>query len=235
MNGEVALALLRQRAVSPMRVLILALVFGPATMITVFTGSLAPMHAAGCWFAMVLAAGAIGQEVSSGVLQLTFARPVTRAAYVTGRWLAAAGGGFALALVQLGLVAAILAARGMAPPPVELLALLLEDALLAMAGAAVLVAFSAGVNGLADVGVWFVLVMTGELVGGFARLRGWTPLAVACDELGRTLRPEVHLDGIAGLGSPAWTELATVASTITLGLAVAIVLVNRRELSYAAD
>src|SRR4029079_16239697 len=41
------------------------------------------------WNGLLFGAGIIGLEASTGVLQLVFARPVTRAEYVLSRWLAA--------------------------------------------------------------------------------------------------------------------------------------------------
>jgi ABC-type transport system involved in multi-copper enzyme maturation permease subunit len=41
------------------------------------------------YYGVVFAAGSIGQDVSSGTLQLLLARPVTRPQYVVNRWLGA--------------------------------------------------------------------------------------------------------------------------------------------------
>ena len=120
MNVTLVSALLRQRLASPMRMFILFALTVPALGISALTGAFAPVVGGGYWFALVLAAGAIGQDVSSGVLHLTFARPVTRSSYVLSRWGAAAAGGFALALARLLLACALLSLRGAAPGPAEL-------------------------------------------------------------------------------------------------------------------
>jgi hypothetical protein len=227
-------ALWQQRLSSPMRVLLLAMMLLPGLAMAALTGSIAPAHGSAFFVAAVLAAGAIGQEVASGTLQLTFARPVPRPTYVLCRWFAAGAGGAALAAGQLVLAAAVLAARGMAPAPADVLVAALDDTLQALAGAALFVALSACVNGLGDVGLYVLAFLGAQMGGAIAGMRGWPVLARACTELEHTLMPDPGMGWLAGHGDPAWTGLATVLSTTALALAVAIVAVNRRELSYAA-
>ena len=234
MNVALVSALLRQRLASPMRMVILFALFAPPIGAAALTGSLAPLMDGGYWFALVLAAGAIGQDVSSGVLHLTFARPVTRSSYVLSRWFAAAAGGFALALARLLLAAALLSLRGAAPSPSELCAAVLEDALLASVGASVMVMFSAFVDGLGDVAV-FALSSLGLQIGHLmAQAKGWAIADRVLVELQRTLKPELTFLWLSGHPGQLWNPYVTAASTVTLALALAILAVNRRELSYAA-
>jgi hypothetical protein len=234
MNATLVSALLRQRLASPMRMFILFALAAPALGIAALTGTLVPVVGGGYWFALVLAAGAIGQDVSSGVLHLTFARPVTRSSYVLSRWFAAAAGGFALALARLLLAAALLALRGAAPNLTELCAAALEDALLAPVGAAVMVMLSAFVDGLGDVAL-FALSTLGLQVGHMvAQAKDWTIADRALVELQRTLKPELTFPWLSGHAGQLWNPYVAALSTITLALAVAILAVNRRELSYAA-
>ncbi len=235
MNREIVVTLWRQRLASPMRLLLLFFGFLPPMGIAMLTLSLGAVHGMAYLFALVLAAGAIGQDVSSGVLQLTLARPVTRSAYVTSRWFAAGAGGAALALAQLAGAALLLAVRGAAPAGLELLAAALTDLVAAFTGAAVIVALSACVGGLGDVALLVLALMSAQVGRWIATFRGWTFVVGALAELDRTLQPQLHLEWIAGRGVPEWTGLVAALSTIALGLAVAILVVNRRELSYAAD
>jgi ABC-type transport system involved in multi-copper enzyme maturation permease subunit len=238
MNGAIpaiAISLWRQRLASPMRIVLLLALLLPPVVVALFTKTLAAAQVPAFFIAMILAAGAIGQEVSSGVLQLTFARPVTRPAYVIGRWLGAASGGAALSIAAV-LVAWIgLALRGHPTAAPEALALASECLLGAATGAAILVGFSAFVNGLADVGLYVLLLMGSQVWETVARMRGEMGSARAAAELHRTLQPDIHFAWIAGHGAPAWTEPVVALSTLTLALGLAILAMNRKELSYAAD
>jgi hypothetical protein len=234
-NLAIVTALWRQRLTSPMRLLLLLATFFPPLALTALMATPAPLHGLASFFAMVLAAGAIGQDVSSGVLQLTFARPVSRPSYVTSRWFAAGAGGFAIALVQLALAMLVLAARGAMPGAPLLFVMALTSLVAAFTGAAVMIAFSSLVNGLGDVAIFAMAFIGLPIARTIAAGRGWYMAASAIGELSRTLQPSPDLGWIAGLGTPQWTDLATASSTITLALAVAIVAVNRKELSYASD
>jgi biopolymer transport protein ExbB/TolQ len=98
----------------------------------------------------------------------------------------------------------------------------------------VFVGLSSLVNGLGDVAILAMAWITLQLAGGVASLKHWTLAARLCEELRHTLAPELSLAWIAGHGSPDWAALLTVLSTTVIGLAVAIVAVNRKELTYAA-
>src|SRR5262249_47296609 len=102
MNRTLIANYLRHRASSFMRV---ALIIVPSIFAlgSVALGhSLAPLAGLSTFYGMVLAAGAIGQDISSGTLQLLLARPVTRPGYVMSRWIAA---GFGASVLYIGIVA----------------------------------------------------------------------------------------------------------------------------------
>src|SRR5919198_2264006 len=116
MNATLIVASIRQRLSSPIRMALLAALF----VFPLLPVAFAP--AAGLWFlgdslgiALVLAAGAIGSDVSAGVLLLLFARPVRRSEYVLSRWCALGLGAALVRLGQIAIATAILAARGSAP------------------------------------------------------------------------------------------------------------------------
>jgi hypothetical protein len=98
-----------------------------------------------------------------------------------------------------------------------------------------MIALSSLVGGLGDVALFALATMSVQIGKSIAMMRGWTFVAAALNEVGRTLQPSPDFAWIAGRGAPAWTDLVIAASTIALGLCVAIVVVNRKELSYAAD
>jgi len=113
---------LRHRLRSPVRL---------ALMFTAFAFSLLPVliersllrlgETSAVMFAVIAAAGAIGQDVSSGVVQLTFARPVVRWRYVIARWLGATllAGAAGVALVVAGMITVV--ARGGTFEPLDAL------------------------------------------------------------------------------------------------------------------
>jgi hypothetical protein len=67
-----------------------------------------------------------------------------------------------------------------------------------------------------------------------AQTRGWTVADRVLVELQRTLKPELTFLWISGHAGQLWSPYVAALSTVTLALALAILVVNRRELSYAA-
>ena len=224
---------LRQRLGSPMRILIALFFFSFPLLFAVFTGNLNVVQNAAGPFALLLAAGAIGQDVSSGVLQLVFARPVARAEYVLSRWLACTLGASTICALQLVLAVAGILVRGGHVAPLDAVALLLEDLLAGGAQVAVMLLLSAAVTGLGDLALFLLGMLSMQVTGMVAGAKHWEVLARIAAEIQSTLSPKLDLAWIAGHGSPAFAGLALVLSTIAIGLAGAITLISRRELSYA--
>jgi ABC-type transport system involved in cytochrome c biogenesis permease component len=126
MNATLVAAFLRQRFTSPMRVGLLALV-------TVFPlgGRGAHEHARAARgiaspIAFILAAGAIGQDVSSGTLQLLLVRPVSRPSVLVHRWLSSALAATAITMLMLILGSGALVLRGTHPDALDLIRMVLE-------------------------------------------------------------------------------------------------------------
>jgi ABC-type transport system involved in multi-copper enzyme maturation permease subunit len=184
---------------------------------------------------LVLAAGLIGQDVSSGVLQLLFARPVTRSSYVLSRWIAVSLASIALCVVQALICALILQLRG-APPDLHTLMLVIgDDALLAFGLAAVVTLFSSLLGGFGDLAILLVATITGKVLEGIAVVANSPILGRIGTEIGNFVLPKVSLAQIFGSPDVPWFMIASYASTLTLCLALAIVVVNRKELSYASS
>lgn len=224
---------LRQRLGSPMRILITLFFFSFPLLFAVFTSNLNVVQNAAGPFALILAAGAIGQDVSSGVLQLVFARPVARAEYVLARWLACVLGASTLCALQLILAVVGIMARGGHVAPLDGAALLLEDILASGAQVAIMLLLSAAVTGLGDLALYLLGLLGMQLTGMAANFKHWEVLARFVAEVQSTLSPRLDLAWIAGHGSPSFAGLALVFSTIALGLAGAMTFLGRRELSYA--
>lgn len=235
MNRALVVAFVRQRLTSPLRVVLLAFSFLSPLGMVALSRNLSVLDGSPLWFAFVLAAGAIGQEVSSGVLTLTFARPVTRSSYVLSRWAGAGGFAAALGLAQLAAGLMAIAARGgPLPGGAGVAAFAFECVLVAFTGAALMVMFSSLVNGLGDVAVWALASIVSTVAGGIAEMKHWTVFERGARELQLTLMPSVHAGWLFGVGDPQVYGLVAALSTLAASLAVAVWVVNRKELSYAA-
>lgn len=236
MNLTLVLATLRQRFTSPIR-LVIVLLLGWMPMLPVLMAPGAGFATLGdCYFlALALAAGMIGQDLSSGTLQLLLARPVTRAQYVFSRWGAVATGTFLLVVLQTMCAALVMLVRG-APVPWDQAALHLgNSALLALGTAAVMALLSSLAAGLGDLGLLFLIFISAQLLNGMGRFKSWEWLVRGAGELSAALKPELDLAPFFHGGPVAWLAVVSYLSTVTLCLGLAVVVMNRRELSYASS
>ena len=235
MNPTLVLAFIRQRFTSPMRVgLIFLLTVFPLGGVAII-GEISVLSGIAAPLALILAAGAIGQEVSSGTLQLLLARPITRPVYLVSRWLGATLAAFSIVAVVYALATLILLARGMPPAPLVALRLLLE-AICSIAGhAAVLVMLSTLAGGLGDLGLYVATFFVTQMISGLALIKRWDWLQRVSAEIQGVLGPQLSWAWLPQQGAPSWFAIVSWASTVTLALAVGIARLNRRELSYGAD
>jgi hypothetical protein len=233
-NRTLVLGLIRQRLASPLRATIIGLVVVvPATIISALPGAGLAVLGDAIPIAMVFAVGMIGQDVSSGVLQLVLARPLKRWEYVISRWLGVAFGASAASLAQIGLAWAVMALRGFAPEPtaVALFAAGREIEIFGLAAAMALL--SSLVGGFGDLALYVML----NIAGGALSLAGqiWRSAALQWvgEQLGAWITPRIDLVQIVS-GTPSWFTIATYASNVSLSLLVAVLIMNRKELSYAS-
>jgi ABC-type transport system involved in multi-copper enzyme maturation permease subunit len=236
MNLTLVLATLRQRFTSPIRILIV-LLFGWMPMIPILLAPRAGFAALGdCYFlALTLAAGMIGQDLSSGTLQLLLARPVTRAQYVISRWGAVAIGTLVITVLQTLVAALIMALRGAPVPWGEAALHLGNSALLALGTAAVMALLSSLAAGLGDLGLLFMVFLSAQVLEKLGIFKSWEWLVRGAGELLRVLKPELDLAPFFHGGPVAWFAVVSYLSTVTLCLGLAVVVMNRRELSYASS
>ena len=182
---------------------------------------------------LLFVAGLIGLETSSGVLQLVFARPVTRYEYVMSRWLAAVIGGIAASSLQVAIVALADLARG-TPFPAELYVSLAGSRALDVVGiVAVVTMFSSFLPGLGDLAIFILAsgVATGLLAFG---LQLHHPVyAVIGRILGESLSPSLPFPELSPFTVRSAYLCAAYASSVTLSLLVAVLVLNRKQLSYA--
>jgi ABC-type transport system involved in multi-copper enzyme maturation permease subunit len=234
-NQTLVLAFLRQRFTSPMRLgLILLITMFPIGAVAL-TGQLSILSGIAAPLALILAAGAIGQEVSSGTLQLLFARPVTRPSFLVSRWIGATLAAFGITVVAAALGTLALIARSMAPAPLDVLRLLLEALCSAAGHAAVLIMLSSLVGGLGDLGLYVSIFFVNQMFTGLAALQRWGWLERATSEIQGFLGPQLSWVWLGRELPVSWFAVVSWGSTLALALAVGITVLNRRELSYGAD
>jgi ABC-type transport system involved in multi-copper enzyme maturation permease subunit len=234
-NATLLLGLWRQRLVSPIRVVILSLlVLFPATLVSVIRGLGLSALGDGYPLAMVFAVGMIGQDVSSGVLQLILARPVRRSAYVLSRWLAVALGGSLVSVLQIALGWALMASHGSAPDARTVAEFALGREIQIFGVAATMALFSSLIGGVGDLAIYALATITGGVVGMIGQLQHAAVMSWIGQEVGALVSPRIELAQVMA-GSPSWFAIATYASNLSLCLVLAILVMNRKELSYASS
>lgn len=234
MNRTLLVAFLRQRFTSPMRVGLLLIVTVFPLGAAILANDLAPLAGPASAIALILSAGAIGQDVSSGTLQLLLVRPVSRPSVLLHRWLASVIAAVGITLVLLLLATLALLAHKTQPNALDLVRMVLEAACSAAGSAAVMVMLSTLVGGIGDVGLFVAAMIVTQMFSGLAMLEHWGALARACNEVQGVLSPQLSWAWILHGTPPSWFAITSWASTVTLALAVGIARFNRRELSYAA-
>jgi ABC-type transport system involved in multi-copper enzyme maturation permease subunit len=234
-NTAIIIATLRQRFTSPMRLALLGVLGGvPMLMIILDPRGGFGRLGDGYFLALILAAGMIGQSVSTGTIQLLLARPVTRAQYVFSTWAAVTVGTCFVFVLQALSAALIMLARG-APVPWGGAGLFLaNDALVAMGLAAVMALLSAIAPGLGDLGLLLLTYLSTQLLLALGSFKSWGVLVGAAAELEQMLKPQLDLWPIVHGGPVSWFAVVSYFSTVTLCLALAVMVMNRKELSYVS-
>lgn len=230
MNPTLMVTSLRSQLSSRIRLAILALfaLVGPVIGLIEHDWQPDPQHV--MWLGWILGAGIIGRDLSTGVLQLIFVRPVRRSSYVVSKYLALAAGVAAIALFQWALF--LIFGKPGKPAP-ELLCGVLEFVLLAFGVSAGVILLSSLVSGLGDLGILFLTYVSTQLVaflGGRFHLPALNRLS---GEVMGLFFPSIDLVGTFLHRNISWFSIASYFSTITLCLAIAIFVINRREISYA--
>jgi ABC-type transport system involved in multi-copper enzyme maturation permease subunit len=179
------------------------------------------------FFALVLGAGLVGRDVSSGALALLFTRPIKRSEYLLSRWMAAGLAASALGVAVLLVQFLILRVRGVAIGGSDLLFAAAEAICGDFGMATILVFLSTLVRGIGDLGLWLL----GSLIATLSETLVNRRLG---QELFRLVSP--RLDWARALASQpiSWFEIVSYASSVTLFLALALVMINRKEISYAS-
>jgi len=234
-NPTLMTALWRQRLTSPVRMAIAGMLTGvPLLAVAFMPGAGLALLGGGQGLILTLGAGMIGQDVSSGVLQLLFARPVRRPEYVVSRWLGVAIAAAAISLLQLAIAYALLAARGIPPTAQDIVMFGAGRVLEGLGGAAVLVLFSSLVGGFGDLGIYLLVNLGAGVLQMAGQVKRWLWMERMGTEINGALTPTLDLARLVTASPMPWFPIVSYASTVVLCLALAIVIVNRKELSYAS-
>jgi hypothetical protein len=176
---------------------------------------------------LLIAGGSVGKDVSSGVLPLLFTRPLVRGRYILAKWLALGSAISVLSVATLLVQAAWLAHRGNGLPGAEVSAQVLESVTTAFGDTSVLLFFSVLVPGFSDVLLWLGLRLLPALAHRYIPQR-------ALIEWRAFMNPALDWGATFGAVPIGWFRIFSYLSTVTLFLCLAVVAVNRKELSYAS-
>ena len=234
MRTALWLALWRQRLTSPVRMVLLAAMFMmPLLLVLVMRGvGFSPLGDVQ-GIVLLFAGGLIGQDVSTGVLQLLLARPVRRWEYVIHRWLAVAVAATAVCWVQAVAAWGLMNLRGGAPPIEDLLLFLAGRLFDVFALAAVITLLSSLFNGLGDLAIFLLCTIVFGFLTLVAQTAGWQAVLPVLQIVNDFFGPKLEMARIRA-GAPSWYAIASYLSTVSLALWLAVVNVNRKELSYAS-
>lgn len=184
-------------------------------------------------FVAIVGTGVIGLEISGGTLGLVFTRPITRASYVLGRWSGISAVAVLMSTAQLAIQAAEISAAGSAIPWRILFFGLLDRACLAVGVAAVFVMLSCLGSGITDLVCWAAVNVAADVLELCGRQINVAALTTSGKSLQFLANPRLDVYRFLFSVPLAWSDLFAYLSLVVLYLLAAVVLLNRRELSYA--
>ena len=177
--------------------------------------------------ALILGAGSVGRDVSSGVLALLLTRPLARSTYLLAKWTAVTAAVAGLGCLTLVAQAVLLRWRGVDITGGELWGAVFSSLTGAAGLASVLALLSVLLPGFADVAAWAALNVVGFL------LQHWLPIRVHTEWRG-LVQPTLGWTSTFGATPISWFGLTTYLSNVTICLCLAALALNRKEISYAS-
>ena len=90
------------------------------------------------------------------------------------------------------------------------------------------------IAGFGDLALYLLLNLGGGFVQGLGQIRGWPGMERLGAEILASLMPGIDLGRLLATTAMSWYPTVAYASTVTICLALAIVVVNRKEISYAS-
>lgn len=234
MNATIVRSAWRERLSNPVRLGSLLGAFVLPLVTTMIDPE--PQLAEAIWatgFAVILATGIIGLEISSGSLSLVFTRPIGRGTYVVSRWAAVALLATGFSILQLACQATMIQAGGH-EIPMGLFLLDVADRVSLSAGiAAVFVLLSTIGASVADLFLWTGANVLAQVLQAAGRLTATPVLNHGGRLLDRIANPRFDLYRLLFSSSVPWAEALQYLAILLLSLTIATFVLNRRELSYA--
>ena len=184
------------------------------------------------WFTLILGAGAIGRDLTSGALALALTRPLLRRDYVLAKWAAIVAAAGLVTLLQLGLEAGIMA--WYYPRAFDLLsnqplhAAFTRLSLCAGVGA-VLVLLSTLVSGQGNVILFGLCFAAAQVLQGQGASLKLPWVSRVGQELAGALLPRLNAIDVFRSSPPSWYAILTWLSTVCLALCGAVLVLNHRD------
>ena len=187
----------------------------------------------------VLAAASVSKDASSGALQMILARPITRSAYLFGRYLGilAAYAAFLIAVLVLALaLSRIFGSSGgrqvnLGSAGIAILGEFLEGMLIA----AILVFFSTFLPGYADLLGYFLLLLLLQVPRALSGSLNWPWLTRFGQIASENLHPSVPWDEVLRGQNVLRAATGCYVLAVTAFLLLASVVFARREFAYGQD
>lgn len=184
----------------------------------------------------IFAAGIIGNDYSGGILPLFFARPVFRWQYITGKLLTVAILSCAFMLILDALAIGIALPHPGVLPSTQSLGLSINSQMLRCIGlSTVIVFFSTLLPSLGDVALYGALC---GLVSSLPMMAQWMKipgLAMVSRDLDKFINPGLDLRMVLLMEQPSWGAILTYVSLLAMFYTAAIIIINRKEISYGAE
>lgn len=177
-------------------------------------------------FTLVMGAGIVGQDISRGVLQLLFVRPIKRANYILSKWLAIAILGFSASLLQIAILVLALYIEHEKISGFAVADVVIGRLFVCLTTTALLSFFSTLASGMADIVIYIIVII---IVQGL-RLLGQTYDLSFMVQLSYPV--EFFVNPTINIHTTLITLVACL-SNISLCLLAASIVINRREISYA--
>src|SRR4029079_11724143 len=136
--------------------------------------------------------------------------------------------------LQLAIVCLVVGPHGI-PSPREVWVQAAEQIFAVIGTTSVILLFSSFLSGVGDVLGLLLMTFAAQILGFIATLKQSEVLLRTKDELVRFLGPELAIGPLTMGGKLPWFDVVSYFSTVTLCLAVAVWVLNRREISYASE
>jgi ABC-type transport system involved in multi-copper enzyme maturation permease subunit len=186
----------------------------------------------GAWFVWVLGAGIIGKDVSEGVLNLLFSRPIKRAEYVFSKWMAVGLMASAMTWLYLAVGWSILWHLNEPPAWTQMGTSLVLALLICFGASAALVFLSTLVPGIGDLALMFLILLAGQLLEWWVAGQPWPLVKWFLHNIIVFLFPGMGWQNM-GLGDISLFDWIGYFSIVTIWLTLAVGMMNRKEITYA--